>query len=191
MKKILLTVFAIVSFLFIAQTISAGGIIVYSNGLTYEIKEKLPEDITISGSHVDFGISYEQFSLMWIPVWNYGSVEYAFIDKANKMIYDVTEEDADFLKEEFGIDISKSPQIGFWNAFGGKLIFGAIIAFFIWSSLAGKKEEKEKEEKELQEIRDIQEAEERRKQLEQQTEEEDEEEEDDEDDDEEETSENK
>jgi hypothetical protein len=148
MKRIFGICLLVFAFTFVTQTATARGVIFYSNGLTYEINQELPEDIEIDSSHVDFGISYEQFSIFWIPLWNYGTTTYAFIDKSNKTVYDITAEDAEFIKDEFDIDTNIAPKISFWNAIGGKLLAGAVIILvLVWSRIS-KKKEKEQETQE-------------------------------------------
>jgi hypothetical protein len=162
MKKVLLTGVFIVSLFFVVQTVAARGVIIYSTGLTCEVKEKLPEEATIDGSHVDFGISYEQFSIFWIPLWNYGTTSYAFIDKAKDLVYEIDTSDPEevaFLKENYNIDVSVAPKISFWNAAGGKLIALVIILILVWGGLKSKKEDKEKEAKEIEELKRIEEVE--------------------------------
>ncbi|MDR0863937.1 MAG: hypothetical protein LBO74_03275 [Candidatus Symbiothrix sp.] len=176
MKKTLLICVCIVSLLFVVQTVSARGIpVIYSNGLTCEVKEKLPEEAIIDGSHVDFGISFDQFAIFWIPLWNYGTTNYAYIDKAHDTVYEIDtndSEEAGFLKENYNIDITKAPKISFWNAIGGKLIALAVIALLVWGSLKSKKDDKEKEAREIEELKRIEEEEAQRAEPEETVEEE-------------------
>ena len=144
MKKTLLTIALFVIFIFTAKTASAG-VIVYGNGLTCEVQKELQAEETVNGHHVDFGVAYNQFSLFWIPVWNYGTTYYAFISSDGKTIYEVAEEDKEYLTQEYGIDFSSDPKISFWNRIGGKLIWIAILFLLFFGGKIGKKNKEEED----------------------------------------------
>lgn len=137
MKKTLLFFAA----LFITLTVSsqraeAAGIpILYGNGPEFEQLYELPDSVvTDEGAHVNFGLGFEQFSLFYIPIWNYGTVEYALYDEANSTIYSLDEEDVAYFTEEYGLELAEKPELSFWNRIGGKLIVLAVIvvAFLVW-----------------------------------------------------------
>jgi hypothetical protein len=143
MKQMLLPFLLIVTFLFTTHSVSAGGIIIYGKGPKFELKEKLPDDFLQDGQHLNFGIAYEQFSIFWIPVWNYGDTQYVLVTDDLKMAYELNGEDQYYLSEEFDLDTSSVPKISFWNKTGGKLVWGMCILLLlvlIWS-LQHKEEE--------------------------------------------------
>jgi len=144
MKKILLTIAIIVTFICTSEKASA--LIIYSNGLTCETHQVLPPEAVINGHHVNFGVAYEQFSIFWIPVWNYGTTYYAFISSNGKTIYEVDEEYMEELAEEYGIDFSSGPKISFWNKIGGKLVWIAILFLIFFGGKLGKKDKEEEGE---------------------------------------------
>ena len=154
MKKALLTLALIVTFIFTAETASAGGVIIYGSGLTCEKQKELPAEAIINGHHVDFGVAYEQFSLFGIPVWNYGTTYYALISSDGKTVYEVAEEDKEYLTEEYGIDFSSEPKISFWNRIGGKLVWIVVIFLIFFGGKIGKKNKEVEDEESLEEEED-------------------------------------
>ena len=145
MKKVILT-FALFSALFFtANTVSAKGIIIYSNGEKIEVIKKLPADATIDDTHVNLGVMYDQFSIFWVPIWNYGETKYVFINDKENTYYDVTAEDIEILKTDFDVNIPEKPSIGFWNKTGGKLILGIVIAGAIFGWWITRKDDEEAE----------------------------------------------
>jgi hypothetical protein len=143
MKNVLLTFCFLVVFVFSAETVSARGVIVYSTGPHFETKQKLPVEETIDGKHVNFGVAYDQFSIFWIPIWNYGETEYALITDDGENAYSMDQESLQYLKEQYDIDTNSTPSISFWNKIGGKLIWIAVILLIIWGSVGNKKEKEE------------------------------------------------
>jgi hypothetical protein len=146
MKNVLLTSVFLIAFIFNTAVVSAKGIVVYGTGPHFETKTNLPDSETIEGKHVNFGIAYEQFSLFWIPVWNYGTVEYALVSDDGDTAYSpLSEEDLQYLTDTYSLDTASAPGISFWNKIGGKLIWIAVILLIIWG-YSGKKKEKTEEE---------------------------------------------
>lgn len=93
---------------------------------------------------MNFGLTFEQFSLFYVPIWNYGEVEYALYDDANQTIYSLEEEDVAFLKDEYGWELDENPSLSLWNRFGGKLILLVVILLvvvgWIWKNKENKGE---------------------------------------------------
>ena len=147
MKKNLLSTLLIAGFLLVSNVVSAAGIpIFYSNGTQFAKLSDLPEETKeVFGEKLSFGVAFDQFSIMWVPMWNYGEVQYVLIAENGNDAYTLDEEDLQYLKEECGIDTDKNPasRIPFWHKIGGKLIWGALLAFLIWGSIGKKKEENE------------------------------------------------
>jgi len=134
--------------LFATETASARGVIVYSTGPQFETNMTLPDEVIIDGKHVNFGVAYEQFSIFWVPIWNYGDIEYALIDDDGDTAWPVDEDILAELQSDYGVEISGPPTISFWNKFGGKLIWGALILFLLWYYNIRKKKGEEASEEE-------------------------------------------
>jgi len=148
MKKVILT-FALFSALFFTANTVSAGVIIYSNGEKIEVVKKLPADATIDGTHFNLGVMYDQFSIFWVPIWNYGEIKYVLINDKEDTYYDITEEDIEILKTDFDVDIPEKPSIGFWNKIGGKLIWGTVIlaaAFGWWVSRKDEDEDEDEDE---------------------------------------------
>ena len=129
MKKIIFTLALSCALVFAAQSVSARGVIFYSTGEKLEITQELPEDFTFeNGEHLNLGVLYNQFSIFWIPVWNYGETKWVYTnDKRDSYDDDVTAEELEMFRTEYGYDIPETPQIGSWNRIGGKIVWGVVI----------------------------------------------------------------
>lgn len=141
MKKMFL---ALLGFMFILaiQEVQAKGVIIYGTGPKVELAEKLNEDMTINNMHVNLGVMYDQFSLFWLPVWNYSDAQYVFISDDETTYWDLTEEDVTFLADEFKIQLTEaSPSL--WNKIGLKPIVIFLLITLIWRSFSSEKDEEE------------------------------------------------
>jgi len=138
MKKVILTLSLFGAMFFSVSSVSAKGIIFYSNGEKIEVVKKLPDDAVMDdGEHVNLGVMYNQFSIFWIPMWNYGETKYVLINDAKDTYYDLDAEDLEMIRSDFNVKISDKPSIGFWNKIGGKLIWGLLIVaagFGYWTT---------------------------------------------------------
>jgi len=132
MKKSILVLALFGALFFTTNTVSAKGVIVYSNGEKIEVSRELPDSITVNDEHVNLGVMYEQFSIFWIPMWNYGETKYVLINDKEDTYYDLDEDEIEMLRTEFSIDIPEKPTIGFWNKTGGKLIWMVVIALILF-----------------------------------------------------------
>lgn len=130
MKKLLLSLVLCGSLALVSTPASARGVIFYSTGEHLDIFQKLPADFEFEdGDHMNLGVMYNQFSLMWIPVWNYGETKWAYVNDAKDSYDDnVTEEELEMFRTEYAYDIPDKPRIGFWDSIGGKLVWAAVIA---------------------------------------------------------------
>ncbi|NDW08912.1 hypothetical protein [Dysgonomonas sp. 520] len=138
MKKLIIFLSLI---LFVSISQKADAQVVYHNGPAVSVLEKLPDSVKINGGqHVNFGISYEQFGLFWLPLWNYGEVKYALISDDENSYWDLTEEDIELLKSEYNMDIKDKPEIPFWTKVGLKPVIILLLLFIIWGQISGKKE---------------------------------------------------
>jgi len=92
MKKVVLTLSLVGALFFAANTASARGIIFYSNGEKVEAVKQLPDSAIINDEHVNLGVMYKQFSIFWIPMWNYGETKFVLINDKKDTYYDLTSE---------------------------------------------------------------------------------------------------
>lgn len=134
--------------LFAVQSASAkGGIpILYSEGDDVVKVLDLPqsEDFQIQAQdgkwyHADLGILHEQFSIFFIPLFNYGTEKYVLYTDTKigdfDFIYaDLDREDINYLQSQFA-GIPDVPELPFWDAWGGKLVaLLIIIVLFFFKS---------------------------------------------------------
>jgi len=127
----------VVSTALILFSCNGGVFIIYSSGEKIEVVNKLPEDVVINGKHVNLGVMYKQFSIFWVPMWNYGETKYVLVNDGKKTYYDLDADDLKNLKSEFKVKFKDKPTIGFWNKTGGKIIWGFIIlvvCFAYWTT---------------------------------------------------------
>ena len=145
MKHIAFFILVLIAFIFVSNTASAKGIpIFYGEGPKFVTTHQLPDSVIIDGKHVNFGVGFEQFSIFWVPMWNYGETQYVLVTDDEKQAYtDLGEDELAYLKEEYSIDTDKSPSIPFWDKIGGKMIWGAILLFIIWGIIPSKKSKTE------------------------------------------------
>ncbi len=144
MKKLLLSLVFGVALTLVSIPV-AHGMIIYSTGEQMDIFQKLPAEFEFDdGDHMNLGVMYSQFSIFWIPVWNYGETKWVWSnDAADAYNDDVSEEELELLRTELGYDIPDEPRIGFWNRIGGKLVWTAVILFVV---LFGRNKKKDDEE---------------------------------------------
>ncbi len=103
--------------------------ILYGNGPEFERMYDLPDSlVSEEGNPLEFGVTFDQFSLFYVPIWNYGQTEYAVYDSKAKTIYELDEEDVAAFKEEYGWELPEKPSLSFWNRIGGKLVLLAVAA---------------------------------------------------------------
>ncbi|MDR0232519.1 MAG: hypothetical protein LBI82_10425 [Dysgonamonadaceae bacterium] len=140
MKKVILTLSLFGALFFTANTVSAKGVIIYSNGEKIEVIQKLDEDVTINDEHVNLGVMYDQFSIFWIPIWNYGGTKYVLINDKRDTYYDLDDEDFETLKTEFNVGIPDIPTIGFWNRAGGKIVWAVVLFAAIFYGVINRKD---------------------------------------------------
>jgi hypothetical protein len=138
--------------LFFTTNTASAGVFIYSNGEKIDVVMQLPDSLVLDEGHVNLGVMYDQFSLFWIPLWNYGETRFVLINDSEDYYYDLDEEDIQMIEAEFGIDIPEKARIGFWNKIGGKLVAIAIIVgIMLFRSRGGKEEDDEVEENEVEE----------------------------------------
>jgi len=148
MNKKILSLVLFIALFFMANTASARGVIIYSNGEKIEVVKELPDEAVVGtdNEHVNLGVMYSQFSIFWIPIWNYGETKYVLVNDKKNTYYDVDEEDIDMLKTEFNVEVPPMPAISFWNKTGGKLVWGVLILAIIFGNLLTRNKNNEKVE---------------------------------------------
>ena len=129
MKKIFIALALFCALFF--TTNKASAVIIYSTGEKIEIVKELPDSAIIDNHHVNLGVMYDQFSIFWIPLWNYGETKFVLVNDKKNYYYDLDEEDIQMIRDEFGVKIPNKPKIGFWNKIGGKLVLITLIAGII------------------------------------------------------------
>jgi hypothetical protein len=142
MKLRLLLMCMLISFS--AIKVNAKGVIIYSTGETVEKVMDLPqrEEFMLQTEdgrliHANLGIMHDQFSIFWVPLWNYGAEKYVLYNDTKQGKYDytyadLTKDEVAYLQSEFG-GIPTIPELSFWTVYGGKilaaLILGCILFF--------------------------------------------------------------
>lgn len=142
--------FLVLATLFVmAFSANAKGILFYSTGDHVVKVLDLPKDndlFALEGDdgeivHLDLGIMHSQFSLMWIPVFNYGEEKYVLYKESRNTI-NYVDLDEDELKVLHALyDFPETPSMPFWHKIGGKLVWILIIGLLIFFKIKGGKEE--------------------------------------------------
>ncbi len=150
MKKIFTILATLAALVCFSNAAKAGIPVIYGNGVEIATLHTLPDSVTLStfdedldDVHVDLGVSFKEFHIFWIPMWTYGDVQYALIDNQNDVYYDISQEFAEEIGPEFGIQIAGPARIPFWHRIGGKLIWGALIVAAAWGAFKGKDDQDE------------------------------------------------
>ena len=141
MKKNLAFLFLISIFFFASQKANAGIPIIWSTGECLSTVEKLPSDYTIENRHVNLAIIHDQFSLFWIPMWNYGDMKYVMSTDDEKTYYALEDGELEIIEAEYNVKVSESPSLSIWKKTGGKPLILLLIGWIIWSYIPKKKEE--------------------------------------------------
>ncbi|MCR4801034.1 MAG: hypothetical protein K5860_11050 [Bacteroidales bacterium] len=140
MKKIFFLLFCICTFL-CTNEVSAKKIVFYGTGddivhvlnLPYtEEYEIITDDNEVV--HGNLGILHEQFTLFWIPIWNYGNEIYVLYNEDVEdydIVYANLSKD-DIKKLQRLYNISYKPELPFWDRIGGKLIMLLVLAIVIF-----------------------------------------------------------
>lgn len=149
--------FLVLATLFVmAFSANAKGILFYSTGDHVVKVLDLPKDndlFALEGDdgeivHLDLGIMHSQFSLMWIPVFNYGEEKYVLYKESRNTI-NYVDLDEDELKVLHALyDFPETPSMPFWHKIGGKLVWILIIGLLIFFKIKGGKEEEAAPEQE-------------------------------------------
>ena len=144
-------------FLFCINTAQSRGILFFGWGSEiYTIKE-LPEDYLIQTKeygeiHANLGVAYKEFSLFWIPIWNWDVNEYILLpdnfkslDKGKYVFYNIDAGELRRIQQLVG-DLPETPKLSFWRSFGGKLVFLPFILLILYGLFAPSTNSEETEE---------------------------------------------
>lgn len=144
--------FLVLATLFVmAFSANAKGILFYSTGDHVVKVLDLPKDndlFALEGDdgeivHLDLGIMHSQFSLMWIPVFNYGEEKYVLYKESRNTINYVDLDEAELKVLHALYDFPETPSMPFWHKIGGKLVWILIIGAIIFIKARGKDDEEE------------------------------------------------
>lgn len=138
MKNLIAIICALFT-LCVVQNIQAKGVIVYHNGPKFETLKELPADVMVEGEHVNIGVSYDQFSIFWLPLWNYGTPEYTLVADDEETAWALTDEDIESIKKEYNIELPENPSPSLWNKIGPKPLVVLLIFMIVWGYLKKEK----------------------------------------------------
>ena len=82
--------------------------------------------------HADLGILHEQISIFWIPIINYGEEKYVLYSSKENGCAELDQDEMTLIKAMINQDLPDKPELPFWNAWGGKLVFLLLISIFIF-----------------------------------------------------------
>lgn len=146
-------------FLACANTTQAKGFLFFSWGTeVYQVHE-LPENYTIQTTeygtiHVNLGVVYDEFSIFWIPTWNWNVDTYVLLpdnydtlDKGKYVFYNIDAEELSKIHQIVG-DLPEKPKLSFWRSIGGKLITFPLILLCLYGLLPASNKDKKETEKE-------------------------------------------
>lgn len=133
-------------FISLSEPLLAKGAIIYGDGPEVSKVLDLPhsEDFALVGDDgnvifCDLGVMYNQFSLFWIPIWNYGEYKYVLFSDIpcngyDFQYYELSNDEVEYLRQSFG-GIPNEPTLPFWDSIGGKLLLLVIVGgFFIFKN---------------------------------------------------------
>ena len=141
-------------FLACANTTQAKGFLFFSWGTEVCQVHELPKDYMIETSeygkiHVNIGVIYDEFSIFWIPTWNWNVDTYVLLpdnydtlNKGNYVFYNIDKEELSKIRQMVG-DLPEKPELSFWRSIGGKLITFPVILYFLFLLLSPSKNDKE------------------------------------------------
>lgn len=138
MKNLIAIIFVLFT-LCTVQGIQAKGVIVYHNGPKFETLKELPADVMVEGEHVNIGVSYDQFGIFWLPLWNYGTPEYTLVADDEETAWALTDEDIESIKKEYNIELPENPGPSLWNKIGLKPLVVLLIFMIVWGYLKKEK----------------------------------------------------
>ena len=146
MKKIFLM--ALLSIAFYTSTMARGIPVPYCSKCEYiTVVADLPDSTQFYSDeykgYMDIGYKYEQFWLVWLPIWN-SNGEYCLTIKDQDVFFDITSAELNDIAQKYNIKLPSNP-IPLWDKIGGKVIIGLLIALIIWGYLGKSKKKKNTE----------------------------------------------
>ena len=146
MKKALLLI-AVLSIGFSMQKANARGRIPVGSVEKIEKVADLPDNDNYKlkdGKYIDLGVKFTVFSIAFIPV--YTEKEPELVGYANEdTYYDIPKEELSAMLAENKLDEKNLLKLSFWNAWGGKLIIGALILLIIYGAIPSRKKKRDEE----------------------------------------------
>lgn len=112
-----------------------------------EIVSELPDNEmyeTSEGSkdYLDLATLHEEFNIAWIlPLWITKEPKLVLYSSKSETYYDLNEEELALTLSENKINKEDVLKVPFYNKYGGKIVFGIILALIIWSYMGKKDEE--------------------------------------------------
>ncbi len=133
-------------FLCSTQAFSKGMPIFFQTGSEIVSKaQELPDTENFQfedGSYFDLGAYRKQFTIFFIPLWNYDVEWCAYLGTDDEMM-SLTKEQLDAIAADAGLTLAETPPLPFWSSIGGKLLFLAIIGGFIAFSVMKSNDDEE------------------------------------------------
>lgn len=140
-SRLILIMLALLSF---SSTASANIIIYNFKGIKIIKIADFPKTSKFkikTGDYLDAGYFYRQFTIFFIPVWNYDGKWVGYIGSDSSYL-PLKKSDLDNLAKSVGITLPENPSLPFWDAMSGKLILSFFVLFGVWS-IWFKKEKKD------------------------------------------------
>jgi hypothetical protein len=94
--------------------------------------------------HVDVGVRYKRFSVVWIPIWHYGEKEYVLYHSSlfgETRYWHLTPKGVVAINEKLGCSLPQKPKIPFWSRWGVRLF--VLLAVILLVRIAESSEKKE------------------------------------------------
>lgn len=108
--------------------------IIYSTGEALTKVETLPKEAVFDdGTHFNLGIYHNQFSIFYMPMWNYGDPQYALINDKKDQYIVLDQEGVKEVSKEYNLQLSETPSLPWTTKIGGKPIIILILLFSLRS----------------------------------------------------------
>ncbi|MDU1890988.1 MAG: hypothetical protein E6767_09885 [Dysgonomonas sp.] len=135
MKKILLLFFCL--FLLSTSQEMQAKIIICNYGQRVRTLKELPADQKVGLEHVNIGVAFKQFGIFWLPIWNYGKVEYVLVSDDEESIWALDKKTLAYYNKEFNLSLAKTPSIPLWDKIGLKPLFLLLFFLILWECFFG------------------------------------------------------
>jgi hypothetical protein len=84
------------------------------------------------GKHVDIGYRYQQFKICFIPIWNYNESWCGYIEGDTDYYINWSKSKVSDIAKKNNITLPVNSPIDFYDNYGGKLLFAAIIIVLVF-----------------------------------------------------------